>query len=88
MNTDSIKFRVKGKDVTVSGYPELDGCEGTLEGNGMAFFFGDNRELYIANTQTGKIRKVSTGKSLLVDDNEIDIKKLRKNNRTKQTNKR
>lgn len=25
MNTDSIKFRVKGKNVTVSGYPELEG---------------------------------------------------------------
>ncbi len=78
MNTDSIKFRVKGKDVTVSGYPELEGCEGTLEGDGMAFFFGDNRELYIANTQTRKIRKVSTGESLLVSDNEIDIEAIAK----------
>ena len=78
MNTDSIKFRIKGKDVTVSGYPELDGCEGTLEGDGMAFFFGDNRELYIANTQTGKIRKVSTEESLLVNDNEIDIEAIAK----------
>ena len=78
MNTDSIKFRVKGEDVTVSGYPELDGCEGTLEGDGMAFFFGDNRELYIANTQTGKIRKVSTEESLLVNDNEIDIEAIAK----------
>ena len=78
MNTDSIKFRVKGKDVTVSGYPELEGCEGTLEGDGMAFFFGNNRELYIANTQTGKIRKVSTEESLLVNDNEIDIEAIAK----------
>ena len=78
MNTDSIKFRVKGKNVTVSSYPELEGCEGTLEGDGMAFFFGDNRELYIANTQTGKIRKVSSGESLLVNDNEIDIKAIAK----------
>ena len=78
MNTDSIKFRIEGKDVTVSGYPELEGCEGTLEGDGMAFFFGDNQELYIANTQTGKIRKVSTEESLLVDDNEIDIKAIAK----------
>ena len=74
MNTDSIKFRVKGKDVTVSGYPELEGCEGTLEGDGMAFFFGDNRELYIANTQTGKIHKLSTiDGELLVDDDDIDF---------------
>ncbi len=73
MNTDSIKFRIKGKDVTVSGYPELDGCEGTLEGDGMSFFFGDNRELYIANTQTGKIRKLSTTDGeLLVNDDDID----------------
>ncbi len=78
MNTDSIKFKVKGKDVTVSGYPELEGCEGTIEGDGMAFFFGDNRELYIANTQTGKIRKVSTEESLLVNDNDIDIEAIAK----------
>ncbi|MBQ8852960.1 MAG: VWA domain-containing protein [Alistipes sp.] len=78
MNTDSIKFRVKGKGVTVSGYPELEGCEGTLEGDGMAFFFGDNREFYIANTQTGKIRKISTEESLLVNDSEIDIKAIAK----------
>ena len=78
MNTDSIKFRVKGKDVTVSGYLELEGCKGTIEGDGMAFFFGDNRELYIANTQTGKIRKVSTEESLLVNDNEIDIEAIAK----------
>ena len=74
MNTDSIKFGVKGKDVTVSGYPELEGCEGTLEGDGMAFFFGDNRELYIANTQTGKIHKLSTiDGELLVDDDDINF---------------
>ena len=74
MNTDSIKIRVKGKDVTVSGYPELEGCEGTIEGDGMAFFFGDNRELYIANTQTEKIHKLSTiDGELLVDDDDIDF---------------
>ena len=74
MNTDSIKFKVKGKDVTISGYPELEGCEGTIEGDGMAFFFGDNRELYIANTQTGKIHKLSTiDGELLVDDDDIDF---------------
>jgi hypothetical protein len=45
MNTELIKFSIKGADVTASGYPELEGCEGFLEGDGMAFFFGDNREL-------------------------------------------
>ena len=31
MNTDSIKFRVKGKDVSIYGYLELEGCTGVLE---------------------------------------------------------
>ncbi len=78
MKTSAIEFRVKGKDVYVIGYPELEGCSGSLEGNGMAFFFGKNRELYIANTQTGKIRKISDGDYLLVDDNEIDYDAITK----------
>ena len=78
MNTDSIKFRVKGKGVTVSGYPELEGCEGTLEGDGMAFFFGNHREVYLANTKTGKIRKLSDEYWLLADDDEIDYDAISK----------
>ncbi len=80
MDTDSIKFMVDGKEVTVSGYPELDGRKGVSEGEGMAFFFGQgwhNHEVYVANTVTGKIRKLSTaGGKLLVDDNEIDYEAI------------
>jgi len=79
MEQNEIKFNVdyETKKVTVSGLPELEGCEGSYVGDGMAMFWGDgwhNYELFIANTQTGKIRKLSTeGGTMLVDDSEIDF---------------
>lgn len=72
MEQNEIKFNVdyETKKVTVSGLPELEGCEGSYVGDGMAMFWGDgwhNYELFIANTQTGKIRKLSTeGGTMLV----------------------
>lgn len=71
-----IRFEQKGNDVFVSGYPELENRKGVIVGNGIAFFFGEgwrNYELYLANTLTGKIRKLSTTDGeLLVDDEDID----------------
>lgn len=73
MNTDLIKFKIHGRNVSVCGYPELDGCTGLVGGEGMAFFFGNGRELYIANTRSGKIRKLSTSDgNLLAADSDID----------------
>lgn len=79
MNTDCIKFKINGNDVRVLGYPELEGCIGILDKDGMAFFFGNNREFHIANTVIGKIRKLSTTSGeLLVDDNDIDYNAIAK----------
>lgn len=76
MGIHSVKFTIQGNDVKVSGYPELENRKGTIVGDGIAFFFGEgwrNYELYVANTLTGKIRKLSTTDGeLLVDDNDID----------------
>ena len=77
MKNDDIKFEIiDNKEVTVSGYHELKDRKGVIVGDGIAFFFGQgwhNHELYIANTITGKIRKLSTTNGeLLVDDCDID----------------
>ena len=63
MKINSVKFSIQGSNVKVSGYPELENRKGTIVGDGIAFFFGEgwrNYELYVANTLTGKIRKLST----------------------------
>ena len=76
MEQETIRFEQQGNDVFVYGYPELKDRKGILAGNGMAIFFGKgwrNYELHIANTLTGKIRKLSTiDGELLVDDDDID----------------
>lgn len=76
MEQKTIRFEQKDNGVFVYDYPELKDRKGILAGDGMAFFFGEgwrNYELHVANTLTGKIRKLSTtdGK-LLVDDEDID----------------
>lgn len=77
---DYIKFEIKENEVTVHGYFDLEGRKGTLAGDGMAFFFGEgwrNYELFVANTLTGKIRKLSTEKGkLLVEDCVIDYEAI------------
>ena len=78
MFKNSVRFKVAGKEVTVLGYPELEGCTGTLDKDGMAFFFVKNEVLYIANTINGKIRKFSSNGNLLVDDCDIDFDAIAK----------
>ena len=82
MEQDAIRFEQKGHEVFVYGYPELKNRKGMIVGDGIAFFFGEgwrNYELYIANTVTGKIRKLSTTNgNLLVDDNDIDYDMIAK----------
>ena len=63
MEQETIRFEQKDNDIFVYGCPELNDCKGVVVGDGIAFFFGEgwrNYELYIANTITGKIRKLST----------------------------
>ena len=80
MNMDYIKFEIKENEVTVHDCFDLEGRKGMLVGDGMAFFFGEgwrNYELFVANTLTGKIRKLSTEKGkLLVEDSEIDYEAI------------
>ena len=76
MGQETIRFEQNDNGLFVYGYPELKDCKGVLVGDGMAFFFGEgwrNYELHVANTLTGKIRKLSTTDGeLLVDDDDID----------------
>ena len=77
MEQETIRFEQRDNDVFVYGYPELKDRKGILAGDKMALFFGEgwrNYELYIANTITGKIRKLSTTRGeLLVDDNDMPM---------------
>lgn len=73
MFKNGVRFEVAGKEVRVFGYPELEGCTGTLDKDNMAYFFVKNEGLYIANTITGKIRKFSSNGNLLLDDCDIDF---------------
>lgn len=79
MEQKEIKFTVDydSKEVSVSGIPDLEGLSGTYIDDDMAMFRGKewhDYELFIANTQTGKIRKISTkGGTMLADDSEIDL---------------
>ena len=57
----SVRFICTGDECKIFGYPELEGCSGLMIGDGMAFFRPRQLELYIANTKTGKIRKISKG---------------------------
>ena len=75
---DSIKFEIKDRNVIVHGFPELKNAMGYMSGDNMAFFFGEHREAYLANTKTGKIRKLSDEYWLLADDDEIDYDAISK----------
>ena len=75
---NSIKFEIKDRNVIVHGFPELEGNSGYMSGDNMAFFFGNHREVYLANTKTGKIRKLSDEYWLLADDDEIDYDAISK----------
>jgi len=65
--------------VTAQGIPELEGRVGISLGEGMAFFWCKGYELIIANTNTGKMRKMSTESgSLLVENKDIDYEAINK----------
>lgn len=71
-------FKSKGRKVSVLGYPELEGNIGILDKEGMAFFFGKNREFFVGNTKSGQIRKFSSPGYLLVNDRDIDLDAIAK----------
>ena len=73
-----MRMIIAEKEVVVFGYPELNGCIGTLDKDGMAFFFVKNKGLYVVNTTNGKIRNFSSNGYLLVDDCEIDFDAIAK----------
>ena len=79
METTTIRFTIDSNGVYVHGYPDLEGCRGFLDGDDMAFFLGEGHELHIANTTTGKIRKLSTmAGRLLVENCDIDYRAIAK----------
>lgn len=84
MNTPSISFQIEDSHVVLHGHPELEGREGILIGDGIALFSGrrsNNYELYLVNTQTGKIRQLSTSDGeLLVEDCDIDYTAIEREN--------
>ena len=77
---NKIVFKVNGKDVFVSGYPELNGKTGYLLDKDIALFRGNewrSYELFFANITTGKIRKLSDDDgNVLVKDSEIDYEHI------------
>lgn len=81
---DPTTFKVdeKKRDVTTSGLPELVGRSGVYESEGMAVFFSEgfrNKEFYVANTKTGKVRKfVDKMGNVLIDMNDIDMETIKR----------
>lgn len=79
---NKIVFRVKGREVFVSGYPELNGKTGRLLDKDIALFRGNewrSYELFFTNIVTGKIRKLSDDDgNVLVKDSEIDYEHIDK----------
>lgn len=85
MKSETIRFEKNKQNhryVFVYGYPELENREGVIAGDGIAVFHGEgwkNYELYIANMNTGKIRKLATANGhLLVDNDDIDYDAIAK----------
>lgn len=72
---DSIRIEHNEGYFYLYGIPELEGRAGVWGGEGVLFFFGrnGNQDMYVVNTQTGKVRQLSTPDGyLLVSDEEID----------------
>ena len=46
MDTNAVDFKIRGNEVFVSGYPELENRKGVIAGDGMAFFFGEGWRNY------------------------------------------
>lgn len=83
-NIDATSFKVdeKKKEVSTSGLSELVGRSGLYAGDGMAIFFSEgfrNKEFYVANTKTGKVRKfVDKMGNVLIDTSSIDMEAIKR----------
>ena len=68
-------FEIEGKDVLSVGFPELEALHvyGYLIGEGMAMFGQSRGPLYIANTETNKIKMLVDEKSKVVGFTKEDI---------------
>lgn len=78
MNTNSVRFEIKDSKVITHGIPELEGLTGGLIGDGVASFFKkDEREWYLANTETGRWRMMKKGRMLILDESEIDFEAVK-----------
>ena len=77
INKQDLKFSCKKGDVFVFGFPKLKDVEGIDLNNGMAMFWGEGYEMYIANMKTKIIRQFATKEGLLlVDDKDIDYNSI------------
>ena len=83
MNEKSVKFEIREGEVSVYGYPQLEGRKGFLVGDGMAFFFGEgwrNYELYVEASAKENDKIATYSESTLVSDNkDIDFKRIIEN---------
>lgn len=78
MNKNSVRFEINNSKVIAHGIPELEGLTGGLVGDGVASFYKkDEREWYLANTETGRWRKMKEGWRLVLDDSEIDFEAVK-----------
>lgn len=78
MNTNSVRFEINDSKVIAHGIPELEGLTGGLVGDGVASFYKkDEREWYLANTETGRWRMMKKGRMLILDDSEIDFEAVK-----------
>lgn len=78
MNTNSVRFEINDSKVIAHGIPELEGLTGGLVGDGVASFYKkDEREWYLANTETGRWRMMKKGRMLILDESEIDFEAVK-----------
>lgn len=79
---EQIRFEYSGwrnRDVTVIGIPELEGMRGLDMGEKMAIFWGEDYEMYVVNTETGKLRKFSDAAGhVLVALEDIDLESIKR----------
>ena len=77
MGKDSVHphFEIEGRDVRSVGFPELDVLRmiGYTIGEGMAMFGKSRGPLFIANTETNKVKKLVDEKGIVVGFTKDDI---------------